>query len=275
MTSTTSDLTGTRGRVTVRHWRNDDPRYIVALAHGIAEHSGRYDHVGAHLVAAGAEVAAPDHWGHGRSEGQSGLVDDVEAIVSDLGLVADELEARHPGRPLVVIGHSLGGIIATRFVQRHPGRPAALVLSGPAIGGNDLLIGLLDLPEIPDIPIDPIALSRDPAVGEAYAADPLIYHGPLMRETLEGIKRAMEAIAAGGDLGDLPTLWLHGELDPLAPLAETTRAFDRIGGTALHAKVYPGAMHEIFNETNADEVLADVTTFIDAVMVEVSHRPAV
>jgi alpha-beta hydrolase superfamily lysophospholipase len=257
-------MAGSRGRITVRHWHNDDARYVVALAHGIAEHSGRYEHVAAHLVASGAEVAAPDHWGHGRSDGQAGLVDDVEAIVSDLAAVAEQLESRHPARPLIVIGHSLGGIIATRFVQRNPGRAAALVLSGPVIGGNDLLLGLLELPEIPDIPIDPLALSRDPAVGEAYAADPLIYRGPLLRETLQEVKAAIDTIADGGTLGDLPTLWLHGEMDPLAPIAETTRAFDRIAGPALQTKIYPGAMHEIFNETNADEVLTDVTTFIES-----------
>jgi alpha-beta hydrolase superfamily lysophospholipase len=76
----------------------------------------------------------------------------------------------------------------------------------------------------------------------------------------------VDAIAAGPSLGSLPTLWLHGELDPLAPLAETTRAFDAIGGSALQQKVYPGAMHEIFNETNADEVLSDVTDHLASVL---------
>jgi alpha-beta hydrolase superfamily lysophospholipase len=266
MSSTTTDLNGTWGRISVRHWAAATPTFAVVLAHGIAEHTGRYEHVGDHLVAHGAVVAAPDHWGHGRSEGEPGLVDDVEAIVIDLGLVADELEAAYPGLPLVVLGHSLGGIIATRFVQRSPGRAAALVLSGPVIGGNDLLLGLIELEEIPDIPIDPGMLSRDPAVGVAYAADPLVYSGPLRRETLEEIKRSVDAIAAGPDLGSIPTLWLHGELDPLAPLAETTRAFEVVGGSALEQKVYPGAMHEIFNETNADDVLADVTDYLDRVL---------
>jgi alpha-beta hydrolase superfamily lysophospholipase len=130
------------------------------------------------------------------------------------------------------------------------------------IGGNDLMLSLLDLDEIPDIPIDPAFLSRDPDVGRAYAEDPLVYHGALHRETIASVKDAVATIVEGGSLGDLPTLWIHGELDPLAPIAETTRAFDVIGGPALEQKVYPGAMHEIFNETNQDEVLDDVTTFI-------------
>jgi alpha-beta hydrolase superfamily lysophospholipase len=263
MTATTSELTGTRGRITVRTWPNDHARYLVLLAHGLGEHAGRYEHVAARLVADGAEVTAPDHRGHGLSEGEMGLVDDIESVVADLAAVADAAQARRPQLPLVVIGHSLGGIIATRFVQTHPGRATALVLSGPAIGGNDLMLSLLELDEIPEIPIDPSFLSRDPAVGEAYAADPLIYHGGLHRETIQSIRDAVTRIADGGSFGDLPTLWIHGELDPLAPVAETTRAFDVIGGTALEQKVYPGAMHEIFNETNQDEVLDDVIGFLD------------
>jgi alpha-beta hydrolase superfamily lysophospholipase len=265
-TSTTEALAGGRGRITVRTWPNDDARYLVLLAHGLGEHTGRYEHVAAHLLADGAEVVGPDHWGHGLSEGEPGLVDDLEAVVGDLTAVADAAQARRPDLPLVVLGHSLGGIVATRFVQRNPGRAAALVLSGPVVGGNDLMLSLLDLDEIPDIPIDPAVLSRDPAVGEAYAADPLVYHGPLERPTIVSVKDAVTTIAASGDLGDLPTLWIHGELDPLAPVAETTRAFDVIGGSALEQKIYPGAMHEIFNETNQDEVLADVTTFLAKVL---------
>lgn len=266
MTSTTAELDGTRGRITVRTWPNDDPRYLVLLAHGLGEHTGRYEHVAAHLVADGAEVVSPDHWGHGLSEGERGLVDDIERVVTDLTTVADDAQARRPGLPLVVLGHSLGGIIATRFVQRNPGRAAALVLSGPVIGGNDLMLSLLDLEEIPDIPIDPAALSRDPAVGQTYLEDPLVYHGGLHRETIASVRDAVATIAAGPALGDLPTLWIHGELDPLAPVGETTRAFDVIGGAVLEKKIYPGAMHEIFNETNQDEVLADVTTFLGGVL---------
>lgn len=263
--STTADLDGERGRVTVRRWAVSDPTYVVALAHGLGEHTGRYDHVAAHLLTDGAEVEGPDHWAHGRSDGEMGLVDDLESIVTDFATVVDGLRERHPGVPVVVVGHSMGGLIATRYAQRYPDVPDALVLSGPVIGGNDDLLGLLDLPEIPDVPIDPDVLSRDPAVGAAYAADPLIYHGPIQRATLETLKRAAADVADGGNLGALPTLWIHGGADALVPLPETTRAFNIIGGSALEKIVYPGARHEIFNETNRDEVLSDLTQFLGRV----------
>lgn len=266
--STTSELDGSRGRITVRRWAHDSPSHVVVLTHGLGEHTGRYEHVAASLVDGGADVVAPDHWGHGLSEGEPGLVDDVESIVTDVEAVADGQQARYPGLPLVVVGHSLGGLIATRYIQRNPGKATALVLSGPVIGGNDALLGLLDLPEIPDVPIDPGVLSRDPAVGEAYANDPLVYHGPLHRGTLEGVKAAVDAVAEGDALGDLPTLWIHGGDDALVPLPETRRAFDIIGGSGLETTIYDGAKHEIFNETNAEEVLGDVRSFINRALAD-------
>jgi alpha-beta hydrolase superfamily lysophospholipase len=253
--------------VTVHRWdEGDSPRYIVLLAHGYGEHAARYNHVADALVADGAVVYAPDHRGHGLSEGEQALVTDVETLVSDLDAVADVAAAEQGELPVVLIGHSMGGIIATRYVQQHADRLRALVLSGPVIGGNPGFEQLLGMDPIPDVPIDPAALSRDPAVGEAYANDPLVYHGPFKRQTLESLFAAIEAIAAGPKL-TLPTLWIHGELDQLAPLEATRPAIETIRGDALlQEHVYAGAQHEIFNETNRDEVIAGVVEFIGRVL---------
>ena len=157
----------------------------------------------------------------------------------------------------------MGGLIATRYAQRFGDELAALVLSGPAIGGNPDILALLELDPIPEIPIDPDVLSRDPAVGRAYAEDPLVWHGPFKRRTLQGLVAAMGAVAEGGTFGDLPTLWIHGELDQLAPLDATRPAIETIrGDAALEEHVYAGAQHEIFNEINQDEVIATVVEFI-------------
>jgi alpha-beta hydrolase superfamily lysophospholipase len=259
-------LDGSAGALVVHVWPNDKPHFAVLLGHGIAEHSRRYDHVAEHLVHDGAVVYAPDHRSHGRSAGEPGLLDDIEAMVSDLRLLADRIREDHPDLPLVLIGHSLGAVMSTRFVQRYPGELAALVLSGPVIGGNPAFEGLLAMDPLPEVPLDPAALSRDASVGEAYAADPLVYHGPLSRTTLETFFGTVDTIAEGPNLGDLPTLWIHGENDPLAPYDVTAKAFEHVGGTALEQKVYPGAMHEIFNETNQKEVLDDVSAFLRRVL---------
>ncbi|HEV2785918.1 MAG TPA: alpha/beta fold hydrolase, partial [Solirubrobacteraceae bacterium] len=200
--------------------------------------------------------------GHGKSEGERAHVDDGEDYTADLHAVADRARAARPGLPVVLLGHSMGGLIATRFAQKHGEELAALVLSGPAIGGSPELELLLTLDPIPEVPIDPAILSRDASVGEAYMDDPLVYHGGFKRSTLQALVTAVQAVAAGPPLGDLPTLWIHGEEDQLVPLAATRDAIERIRGSRFEEHVYPGARHEVFNETNQDEVLDDVVAFV-------------
>jgi alpha-beta hydrolase superfamily lysophospholipase len=259
-------INGARGNIFVRRWDATDPQRIVVLAHGYGEHGGRYEHVAQRLAADGAVVYAPDHHGHGRSDGEPGLVSDIEVLVDDLATVLALARAEHPGVPSALLGHSLGGIIVTRLVQRGDQGLSALVLSGPVIGGNPAFEGLLAMDPIPDVPIDPAILSRDPTVGEAYASDPLVYHGPLSRPTLEAIFAAVAAIAEGPGLGDLPTLWIHGEDDGLAPLDATRAAIERVRGDQLEEQIYPGARHEVLNETNREDVLDEVASFLDGVV---------
>jgi alpha-beta hydrolase superfamily lysophospholipase len=250
--------------VHIHRWNADDPTWIAVIAHGYGEHAGRYEHVAQRFVADGAAVYAPDHRGHGLSEGERALVTDVEAMVDDLDGVIDLARSEHPGLPVVLLGHSMGGILATRSAQRSGDATlAALVLSGPVIGGNPDIEALLGMDPIPDVPIDPAMLSRDPAVGEAYMNDELVYHGPFARETLESLFGARDTIAAGPRFA-VPTLHVHGELDPLAPLEVSSAAVERVRpeGQPFEQKIYTGAMHEVLNETNRDEVLDDIGAFV-------------
>ena len=134
--------------------------------------------------------------------------------------------AEHPGLPVVLIGHSMGGLIATRYAQRFGDELAALVLSGPAIGGNPAVrAAARDGPD-PRVPIDPAVLSRDPAVGEAYAADELVYHGPFQRTTLEQLFAAVGRVAEGPGSATCRRSGSTATDDPIVPL-EPTRAGDR------------------------------------------------
>ncbi|MGN7860107.1 alpha/beta hydrolase [Microbacterium sp. 22303] len=257
------DLAGTAGRVAVWHWTQGAPQFIAVIAHGYGEHARRYDHVVERLLSAGAEVYAPDHQGHGRSEGARVLIETFDDYAHDLDAVIRLAADAHPELPVVLIGHSMGGAISARYVQREgTGALAALVLSGPFIGGNPDLMGLVNLDPIPEVPIDPEGLSRDPATGQAYLDDEYVYHGPFLRETLLAIEVALKDIADGPDVGALPTIWLHGEDDPIAPYPLAATVLPRLIGQGGARKSYPGARHEIFNETNRDEVIGDVIDFL-------------
>ncbi|NEA99280.1 alpha/beta hydrolase [Streptomyces sp. SID13726] len=259
-------LAGTRGSLTVREWPHDRPRYVALLVHGYGEHIGRYEELAGVLSAHGAAVLGPDHVGHGRSAGERVLIEDFEDVVTDVHTVADLARSIHPGVPLVMVGHSMGGLVAARFAQRYGDELAALVLSGPVIGAWELPGALLALDEIPDTPISPASLSRDPGVGADYVADPLVWHGPMKRPTLEAFARTLETVSKGGCLGPLPLLWVHGDDDRLVPLAGSRVGVEEIRGGRSTERIYPGARHEVFNETNRAEVFADVTDFLEGVL---------
>lgn len=256
---------GSEGRLAVRSWPVPGPSHVVLLAHGYGEHAGRYDHVAAALNAGGAQVVAPDHLGHGHSAGEPALITDFEHVVDDLHAVCDRTLTATGHLPVILLGHSLGGLIAARYAQRYGGELTGLALSAPVLGTWQRAIALLGLDDIPDDPIDPDTLSRDPAVGAAYAADPIVYHGPFKEQTLRAIAGTLHVVGAGNGLGALPTLWLHGEDDALVPLAETTAGIKALAPADLTTRIYRGARHEVFNETNRDEVLADLTAFVDVV----------
>jgi alpha-beta hydrolase superfamily lysophospholipase len=139
------------------------------------------------------------------------------------------------------------------------------VLSGPVLGSWTAVTDLLELDEIPDDPLDVSTLSREPTVGEIYRDDELVWHGPFKRQTVAAIDAALRTIAGGPALGPQPTLWLHGQDDQLVPISETRRGIEALGFTRLEEAIYPGARHEVFNETNRDEVLGRAADFIDIV----------
>lgn len=264
MTATT-EIDGARGRIVVHQWPAAEPRYVLLLAHGYGEHAGRYTHFAEAIAADGGAVYVPDHHGHGLSEGERALVS-IDDAVADLRRVGERARAELPELPVVLLGHSMGGIITARYAQLHGDDLAALVLSGPAIGGNPDIEALLAMDPIPDVPIDPAVLSRDPAVGEAYALDPLVYHGPFKKATLESFFAAIGAITDGPVLEDLPVLWVHGSDDALAPLAYATDAVRRLTGGRAEEHIYPAARHEVLNETNRDEVVRDVLAFVNRLL---------
>jgi alpha-beta hydrolase superfamily lysophospholipase len=257
-------LQGHAGSLYTRTWEHDAPTRVVVIAHGYGEHIGRYDDVAAAFGERGAVVHGLDHVGHGRSDGERALIGDYDPVVDDLHLLVERARSAHDGLPVVLVGHSMGGLIATRYAERYGGGLAGVVLSAPLIG-NPGTGALLAMDPLPEIPIDPAVLSRDESVGEAYMADELVYHGGFKRATLAGIAAGLldSALDSGQITG--PVLWQHGDADQLVPLEGSRRGIALMREATVSERIYPGARHEIFNEVNRDEVLADTNAFIEEV----------
>ena len=247
------------------------PRGLVLIAHGVAEHAGRYGHVAERLVALGLEVVVPDHRGHGRSGGKRLLVRDLSEFTDDL----ETLRARVAvaGRPTYLLGHSMGGEIALDYALDHQSDLAALVLSGPAVlPGDDIspllmrvakVMGKL-VPGLPGQTLGSSSISRDPAVVRAYDEDPLVFRGALKAGIGGAMLRTMETFPSRLPSLHLPLLVLAGSEDKLVK-PEGAAMVERLAGSSDKTlKTYEGLFHEIFNEPEQDQVLGDLTAWLRA-----------
>jgi alpha-beta hydrolase superfamily lysophospholipase len=261
-----AEFDGSEGRVFYRRWDPyEAPVRIVLIVHGYAEHGGRYGHVADELSRRGAVVYADDHLGHGRSDGERALITDFEHVVDDLHTLASIARGEHPGLPLVMVGHSMGGLVAGRFAQRWPDEVAGVVFCGAVIGDWDWAREVLAERELPYVPFDPAALSRDPAAGAAYAADPLVYHGQYKRGLLEAEVVALDRFQEDIDALTMPVLFLHGSADPFVPFERSLRAVKDMPTEDVTIHVYEGARHEVLNETNREEVIGHLADWLELV----------
>ena len=261
------------GAVYWQRWEPEQVKGIVVLSHGLAEHSGRYGHVAARLNEAGYAVYALDHWGHGRSGGTRANVERFAHLMADLDTLLTKARGEHPGRPVFLLGHSLGGLIALDYVvTRGESGLAGLVLSGaavdPSVGSSvqRAAAGFLSryTPNLGVLSLDATAVSRDADEVRKYVEDPLNYHGKIRArtgaETLASVERVIQGLAGLR----LPMLVLHGTKDRLTSPAGSELVAEKSGSKDKTLKLYDGLFHEIFNEPERDTVLGDVVAWLDA-----------
>ena len=263
MISREATFAGSEGRVFYRAWEPGTPPHrIVIIVHGYAEHSARYTHVGEILAAAGSAVYAEDHLGHGHSDGERALIADFEHVVDDLASLAGIAAAEHPGLPVIFAGHSMGGLLASRYAQRHPEKVAGLILMGAVIGDWRWAREVLDAPAMPDPPTDWSGMSRDPETVRQYTTDPLVYRDRYKRPLLEAEVVALDRFNAEIGRLTMPVLFLHGHADPYVWYRTSLEAACRTPTADLVVRVFPGARHELVNETNRAEVLGEIVRFV-------------
>ena len=264
-----------------------EPRAAIQLTHGMGEHAQRYDHVARALNGAGFVVYAQDHRGHGASA-EPGALGDLgqgswPALVDDIGLLTARIRAEHPGVPLILLGHSMGSFAVQQYLLDHSADVDGAVLTGTAV--IDLLEPALDLDQPLDLaafnaPFQPARtdfdwLSRDEAVVDAYVADPRCGFGidtESARAMFAGARRLADPAQVAAMRSSLPVHIAVGESDPvngglalLTPLVDRYRA---AGLADVTVRTYPDARHEILNETNSAEVIAELAGWLDRVLAD-------
>jgi acylglycerol lipase len=247
-------------------------RAVVVIVHGYAEHSGRYAHVGEALAARGYAVETLDLRGHGRSEGDRANVRSFSRFLADLRRFVARVRERHPGVPLFLLGHSMGGTIVTLFAVTDRPAVQGIVLSGPGVvarGGAWRItapvfsaLGRV-FPNLPLSQLKAETVSRDPAVVAAYDSDPLVYRGKMRAGLIRAFVEALKRIDAGMANIAPPILLLHGTADELAPFEGSQQLALRVRSTDRTLKLYEGLAHEVLNEPEKQEVIADLLAWLD------------
>ncbi|MFJ8435526.1 alpha/beta fold hydrolase [Kitasatospora sp. NPDC094019] len=265
-------------RLHVRTWAPEGPaRAVVQIAHGMGEHSGRYARLADALTAVGCAVYAGDHRGHGLTmhagRGRLGP-DGWNELVADLARITAVAERRHPGAPVVLLGHSLGSFAAQQYTLDHAARLSGLALFGTTAldhlargltGTGPQLLAALNEPFRPArTPAD--WLSRDADAVDAHLADPLCGF-TLDAAGLAGLVAAAPRLTDPSWVRpDLPVAVFAGEDDPLTaglvPADLVARRYQHVGFTDVVHHSYPGARHELLHETNHEEVTADLLAWL-------------
>lgn len=275
--SFTSDRDGLK--VATYHWESDAPRAVVQIAHGVAEYATRYDRLANALTAAGFDVYANDHRGHGSSVGGDVTLGSFgaagwSALVADLVTFSESITAQHPDLPVFLLGHSMGSFASQEVLLDHSELYAGVVLTG-STSLDALAAGLAEAGDLGndltflnagfDAKTGYEWLSRDDAEVAAYVADPRCGFD-LAPDTIPQLFGAAPRLADPEQLAairsDLPLLIVSGDADPLGgggQLVELLGSRYRDAGiTDVTVRLFPEARHEVFNETNRDEITAAV-----------------
>jgi alpha-beta hydrolase superfamily lysophospholipase len=270
----------------VRHWTAmasagataGSPWASVLLVHGLGEHSGRYEHVGDQMSGAGLDVHAYDHRGNGGSGGRRGHVDRWEQYHDDLAERLDAVRAAAANRPVVLYGHSMGGLIVLGYLLTDRPKPDLVVLSSPGLDSTlaswkksiaPVLSRIVPTLAIPN-GVDGSTLSRDPGVAAKVGADPLAAKASTTRFGAEALAEQARVRREYAGL-TLPTLVLHGLDDGLVP-AQASEILGTLPN--VERRTYPGLRHELHNEPEGVAIVDEIIAWIQARTDERATIPA-
>ncbi len=267
-----------RGERYAYAWLPPDPSRALILVHGYAEHAGRYEEMAAHFAARGFAVHACDQAGHGRTRGPRGHVDRFERLLDELATFVERVRSEHPGLPVVLAGHSMGGLVTAATAAFRRPNVDRIVLSGALLelettASLDRRLRLLAARALSLVApriglatgLDAAGLSRDPEVVRRYLEDPLVEDRMSARfaaglfETVARVREAAEGI-------EKPILIQHGEADPICPVAGSRRFHAGLSPAIAERSrisVYPSLRHEIWNEPERVAIWQDILDWLD------------
>jgi len=260
--------------ITYQAWLPEgEAEAVLLVVHGLGEHSGRYTNVVNHFVPLGYAVYGFDLPGHGRSEGAREFVERFTDYTDTLRTYYEVVEGREKGRPIFLLGHSMGGLIASYYLLDHQSDFRGAILSAPGVKVSDtisqgtIIMGkVLSVvaPKMGVLALDASAISRDPDVVEAYENDPLVFHGKTPARLAAEMLQAMQRVTAEAHKIRLPFIVLQGSEDKLVDPGGAQMLYDRVSSEDKTLKIYDGLYHEVFNEPERDQVLEDVEAWLAA-----------
>ncbi|MBE9640743.1 alpha/beta hydrolase [Salipiger mangrovisoli] len=259
-------------RIHMRCWAAEGaPRAVLAICHGLNSHSGQYAWTGESLAALGFTVYALDLRGRGLSEGDRYFVEDIADYVADLrGLIAIARE-RHPGLPLFLLGHSAGGVVSCSYALDYQDEIDGLICESfafqvPAPGFVlSAIKGLSHLsPKLGVLTLKMKDFTRDPAALEALEADPLTKGETQPAATVAALVRADERLHDSFEQITLPVLILHGTDDRATVCRGSEYFHAQAGSKDKMLKLYEGHYHDLLNDIGKEQVLGDITGWIEA-----------
>jgi lysophospholipase len=261
-------------KIHYHHWTpQGDPKAVVVIVHGIGEHGARYTHVAQAMNAAGYVVVAPDHRGHGNSDGERAHFDSFDLPVRDLHQLIQSLETQYRQLPVFMYGHSMGSGIALLYTLEYQRELKGLILSGTVVsledGQNPVVLAIGGLvgrffPKsriVPQLPSS--TLSTDPAVVRDYDADPLNDHGKVRIGMAHKMIQLGRDVRSRAHMLTLPLLILHGEDDKLTPISGSRAIYESASSPDKTLKTYPGLRHELVNEVGREEIIALMVSWLD------------
>ena len=257
-----------------QYWLPDgEPKAILLVAHGIAEHSGRYMNVVNHFVPAGYAVYGIDHIGHGKSDGKRVCVERFQDYTKTLKKYFDMIRGWEPIKPIFLVGHSMGGLISSAYILEHQDEVTGAVLSGPGTKVPDNVsnavifagkILSVVMPRAGIIQLDAEGICRDPAVVDAYVNDPLVYTGKITARLGAEMLKTIQHVTGSAIKIRLPIMIVQGGSDKLVDPSGAQLLYDAVSSEDKTIKIYDGLYHEVFNEPEHLQVLDDVQVWLDS-----------